>query len=143
MIEIKEHNTYLGAWFVSRPALEGAPDRGADFLGVIWREPDKGEIFGAYRFRYIADDKLFEETDDTKSWYTIGPIVDRTDAEMIAIFDDVVESSIAMAGEGWGEVWRRVDIGDGRAFHRVMATMPVAHMRIGDEPKVTGKGGAA
>jgi hypothetical protein len=98
------------------------PDR-SDWLAAV-RELVPDEKYQLdYRFRYYADDKVFE-SEDKKSWYT---------AQLSGTRHYVLESTRAiarrMASEAGSKVSEYLNDGDMKAFMEKIGNAPSIYMR--------------
>ncbi len=81
MIQLKEEDYVLGAWF--------CPGEDRDWLCVVYRKAGSRDLVGDYRFRYDAPDD-----GEQKHWYHLD-LTRKTEEAAIAAIDDLASSSIA------------------------------------------------
>lgn len=91
-IAFKDGRYFLGMWFVS-----GSNTR--DWLCAAYRDGPTAEWEMKYRFRYYADDKKGDDSEDTKNWYHATMSADTPEEKILAAADTMANALVA-AGFG-------------------------------------------
>lgn len=125
MIHITDEHEYLAIWYL--------PGNGCCWLATVYRQ--KGVVAWTIqcRLRYYADDKLFNETNDFKDWFT-GTEVAAPDV-VIAKVDKIAHDLVAKGfSRGTGErLWRRtIRDRSARTLYDILKTAPFTHMSTPD-----------
>jgi len=86
MIELDDESYIVGFWFSSNPLSLDS------WLACVIRDPDNPTKYkGFYRFRYKIDDKVFDSSDE-KKFVDFTSEGNKTDEDMIQLFDNVQAS---------------------------------------------------
>lgn len=117
-MDIRQNDYILGVWFIS------SEDK--DWLCTVVKRD--GKWVGEYRFRYYADDKVFD-SDDKKSFYTFEAEGDLPE-ELIKERIDTIAQKMTELDIWAGSTLQYVDVrGDGAVWVEKMRNAPFVHIQ--------------
>lgn len=82
-MEIHKGDYFLGCW------IGDTVDLSSNFLMTVWKRGERWMM--EYRFRYVVDDKNWEESKDRKSFYSGSMSGEYTDEEMVKKMQPFIE----------------------------------------------------